>query len=86
MVAKPPQRIPVRRRESEVTTAAWQLDVSCDQGRGNIVLVDVSEQASCFRGDGIFLGWSQVRLAEIYQTLTESLAGSDADPPLLQLG
>src|SRR5262249_13556230 len=72
VVAEPLDRVPVRRRESSVTASAWRLKVISDQGEGSIVLIEVTEQISCFRGDGIFLGWSQARLAEAYNELTQA--------------
>jgi hypothetical protein len=86
VVAEPLERVPVRRRESGVTASAWRLKVVSDQGGGSIVLVELSEQSSGFRGDGIFLGWSQARLAEAYQELTQELGAGDSDFELLQLG
>lgn len=84
IVAGPVERVPVRLRESSATTAAWRLDVSCDQGAGHVVLVD-APGGSFYRGDGIFLGWPQDRLAEIYRTVTGwNTAGPDQH--LLQLG
>jgi hypothetical protein len=86
VVAEPLERVSVRRRESGVTASAWRLKVVSDQGGGSIVLVEVSEQRSCFRGDGIFLGWSEAHLSEAYQELTQALGAGDSDLELLQLG
>ena len=84
IVAAPLERVPVRRRESDVTSSAWCLKVNTDQGAGTIVLIEVSSEQSCFRGDGIFLGWSEARMAEVYGDLTRTSGGSDLE--LLQLG
>jgi hypothetical protein len=84
IVAAPLERVPVRRRESDVTSSAWRLKVESDQGAGSIVLIEISADRSCFRGDGIFLGWSEARMAEAYADLTRSSGGSDLE--LLQLG
>jgi len=86
IVVKPLERVPVRRRESGVTTSAWRLDASCDQGRGGIVFVDGPPPGPHYRGEGLFLGWSQERLAEAYKTLSELIATSDSSFELLQLG
>jgi hypothetical protein len=86
VVTEPLERIAIRRRESGVTASAWRLKVASDQGEGSIVLVELSEQRSCFRGDGIFLGWSEARLAEVYRELTQALGAGDTDLELLQLG
>jgi hypothetical protein len=86
LVAKPPERVMVRRRASAVTGSAWRLEVASDQGVGGIVLVDISPDEACFRGDGIFLGWSQTQLTQAYQALTEALRVLASDLELLQLG
>jgi hypothetical protein len=86
VVAEPLERVAIRRRESGVTASAWSLKVASDQGMGSIVLVELSEQRSCFRGDGIFLGWPEARLAEAYRELTQALGAGDSDLELLQLG
>jgi hypothetical protein len=85
VVAKPLERVPVRQRESSLTTSAWRLEIACDQGRGGIALIELTAQHSFFRGDGIFLGWSQERLGEAYRMLTE-LGADDSHFELLQLG
>jgi hypothetical protein len=61
--------MPIRTRASGVTQSAWRLAVACDQGTGTIVLAEVSPQRSCYRGDGIFLGWPQEKLAAVYVAL-----------------
>jgi hypothetical protein len=86
VVAEPMQRVPVRTGGSGAIESAWRLGVVSDQGRGGIVLVDVSPRQSCFQGDGVFLGWSQRRMAETYKTLTEPLSALGSDPVLPQLG
>jgi hypothetical protein len=86
LVVNPLERVPVRRRESGVTTSAWRMDVTCQQGRGGIVFVDGPEPGPYFRGEGIFLGWPQDRLAEAYKTLSKFIAQSDSSFELLQLG
>ncbi len=88
IVARPLERVLVRRRESSVTTAAWRLDLTCDQGAGGIVRIEAatdSGEQGIYRGDGVFLGWSQERLAEVYDTLTRPTGGG-SDFELLQLG
>jgi hypothetical protein len=85
IVTRPLERVLVRRRESQVTTSAWRLDVTCDQGSGGIVRIQPSPDELYFRGEGLFLGWQQEKLAELYETLT---APTDDGPDLelLQLG
>lgn len=85
IVAMPLERVPVRRRESQVTTSAWRLAVTCDQGAGSIVRVEVSADEIYHRGDGIFLGWMQAQLEEVYRTLTAP-TDSGPDLELMQLG
>jgi hypothetical protein len=65
---QPVSRVPVRTREGRVTTSAWHLEVTAAEGRGGIVRVDAPGGA-LFRGDGVFLGWEQARLAEAYARL-----------------
>ena len=85
---RPVERVLVRRRESQVTTSAWRVEVTCDQGAGGIVRVEVATatgEQPVYRGDGVFLGWSQERLAEAYDSLSRP---TDTGPAfeLLQLG
>jgi hypothetical protein len=86
VVVGPLERVPVRTRESAVIGSAWRLGITCDQGVGAIVLVDLSGGTSLFRGDGVFLGWPQARLGEAYRLWTGSLAALEPDLELLQLG
>ena len=62
-------RFPIRTRESAVTLSAWRLSVACDEGEGAIVRVDSSAEERFYRGEGIFLGWSEERLASAYEVL-----------------
>ena len=52
-----------------MTLSAWRLSVASDEGEGSIVRVDVSAGATFHRGEGIFLGWSEKRLASAYDAL-----------------
>lgn len=63
------ERVPVRTRESASTLSAWRLSVAAAQGEGSIFLVDGPAGAPLFRGDGVFLGWAQERLAAAYEEL-----------------
>lgn len=78
-----PARTPIRTRESGVTQSAWRLEVDSDRGPGWIVRLDGAR--TLYRGDGVFLGWSQERLAAAWVALLPSAAGSDPEPPQ-QLG
>ena len=62
------ERFPIRTRESASTLSGWRLSVASVQGEGSIVLVD-GGGGPLFRGDGVFLGWAQERLAAAYEAL-----------------
>jgi hypothetical protein len=84
LCAKPRERLPIRTRSSGVTQSAWRLEVSCDQGTGAIVVAEVSPRESYYRGEGVFLGWTQEELAAVHDAL---LRRSDEPPfELPQLG
>ena len=63
------ERFLIRMRGDSVTQSAWRLSVSADQGQGTIIFVDASSEETFYRGDGVFLGWPQDRLAEAYKAL-----------------
>ena len=65
-----------------MTRAGWRLEVECAQGRGAIVLAEASAAESWHRGEGILLGWTQEKLAEVYQALTRR-DDPEADSPQL---
>lgn len=77
------QRFPIRLRESGSTLSAWRLEVACDEGVGALLCIDATGEA-LYRGEGVFLGWDQERLALAYRALQPR---SDEPPlELLQLG
>lgn len=78
------ERFAIRTRESSVTRAGWRLAVASETGAGAIVLVELAVGQAVHRGEGVFLGWSQERLAEAYAALSPR----DTDPPFetAQLG
>ena len=84
LAANPLARVPVRRRDSDYTLSAWRMEVTCDQGSGTIALVEISPAESRYRGDGVFLGWPQDRLAEVYRDLTSGDTGPGFE--MMQLG
>jgi hypothetical protein len=86
IVVKPPERVPVLSPVGAVTESAWRLEITSDQGTGDIVLLDTRPRRSSFQGDGVFLGWSQAQLTEAYRTFTEPLRARGTDLELLQLG
>lgn len=77
------ERASIRTRESGVTHAAWRMQIDSDAGNGTITLVDAGG-VPIYRGDGLFLGWSQEQLGETYQRLL----APDTEPPfeVMQLG
>ncbi len=84
IVAKPLERVNVRSRASQVTRSAWRLEVTSPRGNGAILMVEVSPQETHYRGEGIFLGWSQERLGGAYRALAPRT--DDTDPEMPQLG
>jgi len=84
MVAQPLERVNVRSRGSQVTRSAWRLEASSPAGSGAIVLLELSAEESFYRGEGIFLGWPQQKLAGAYQALAPRSA--ESEPELPQLG
>ncbi len=63
------ERIAIRTRKSGVTQSAWRLEAQAREGRGEIVIVEVSPGETFYRGDGMFLGWPQERMSEIVAAL-----------------
>jgi len=63
------ERSPIRTRESRVTLSGWQLSVESDQGKGAIVLVEAGPGKARYRGEGVFLGWTEEQLREAYESL-----------------
>src|SRR5258708_258460 len=64
------RRVPLRTRQSGVTRAGWRLEVACAQGVGSVVVAEVSASETWYRGEGILLGWTQEKLAELHGALT----------------
>lgn len=81
--AQPRERVPIRTRGSGVTTAAWRLEISSDQGTGAIVMVEATPQESYYRGEGLFLGWAQDRLAAVHDAMLPKSDESSFDMPQL---
>lgn len=84
LVAQPLERVNVRTRASQVTLSAWRLEASSPAGRGSIVLLEPPAEESIYRGEGIFLGWTQQQLARAYQALAPK--SDEPAPDLPQLG
>ncbi len=81
--ARPPERVPIRARSGTVTQSAWRLEVTSELGGGSIVLVEISDREAYYRGEGVFLGWSQDRLALAYKALLPRLHEGPVDVPQL---
>jgi len=63
------ERFPIRTREGSTTQSGWRLLVESDRGGGAIVFVEASPAQTFYRGEGVFLGWDQDRLASAYRAL-----------------
>jgi hypothetical protein len=62
-------RFLIRLRDGSATQSAWRLSVESDEGQGAIILVEASPEETFCRGEGVFLGWPQERLASAYRAL-----------------
>jgi hypothetical protein len=82
-VVSPPERVPIRLRESSVTLSAWRMEIGAAEGSGTLVRVE-TPGGSLFRGEGWFLGWSQDAMSTAW---TDLLPPAPPDPVgLPQLG
>lgn len=72
------ERSPIRSRESGSTQSGWRLAVASDEGEGSITLFEAVPGCALYRGEGVFLGWPQDRLASAYA----ALAPKDEAAPL----
>jgi hypothetical protein len=77
------ERSPLRARQTLVTLSAWRLMIASEQGEGTITLVEPSSEEVFYRGDGIFLGWSQDRLASAYAALAPKDEAAPLETPQL---
>jgi hypothetical protein len=82
VTAEPPVREPIRVRGMTVTISAWRIVASSAQGPGTLVLAEQGGK-SWYRGDGIFLGWPQERLAAAWKALLPAPEPSGDDFPQL---
>ncbi len=64
-----PERVSIRTRANDLPLPAWSVQVASEQGWGTLLHLRIPRQGIYYRGDGVFLGWSQERLAAAYQTL-----------------
>jgi len=74
------ERAPIRMRESGVTHSGWRMEISADEGSGSIMLVELPDGRSVYRGDGLFLGWTREQLETTYGDMREV-----PDEPLFEL-
>jgi hypothetical protein len=82
--AAEPERVVLRLRGSTVTVSGWRIAVEAPRGPGSIVLAENGAQ-KFYRGEGVFLGWSQERLEAAYRALLPP-AGGTGGGDHLQLG
>jgi hypothetical protein len=83
VTATEPARVPLRIRGAAVTMSGWRIGVQAARGAGSIVLAEHGPERF-YRGDGVFLGWTQERLDAAYRALLPPAEGSSDDH--LQLG
>ncbi len=65
------ERAPIRMRESGVTHSGWRMEIGSDQGSGSIMLVELPDGRSVYRGEGMFLGWPREQLEAAYGAMRE---------------
>ena len=63
------ERFLIRLREGSNTQSGWRLSVAADEGPGTIIALEIPPDVVFYRGDGIFLGWTQERMAAAYKAL-----------------
>jgi len=81
--ASEPERVILRMRGAAVTVSGWRIGAETPRGPGTIVLAEQAGQ-KFYRGEGVFLGWSQERLEAAYLALLPPSQGPGDDH--LQLG
>ncbi|MEO8053513.1 MAG: hypothetical protein ABI768_00050 [Acidobacteriota bacterium] len=79
-------RVAARARDVAHTFSAWALVVDTAQGPGRIVRIELTPDATLWRGDGIFLGWTSERLAAAWDALRAAEPELEASPDFQQLG
>jgi hypothetical protein len=80
------ERVAARARDVAHTFSAWAISVETAQGAGRIVRIELTPDATLWRGDGVFLGWTHERLAAAWAALRAAEPAPDAAPDLPQLG
>jgi hypothetical protein len=77
------ERFPVRTRDNALTCSSWRLLIETDKGPGAIVLIEYSPETSFYRGEGVFLGWSQERMAAAYKAFVPDPEPDNSEIPQL---
>jgi len=67
-------------------TSGWRLELTSARGSGCIVRIDPPHARSYYSGEGNFRGWSQERLASMYESIAVQPGTDDPHPTQLQLG
>ncbi len=80
------ERVAARARDVAHTFAAWALVVDTAQGPGRIVRIELTPDATLWRGDGVFLGWTTDRLSAAWDALRAAEPVPEASPDFPQLG
>ena len=80
------ERVAARARDVSHTFSAWALLVETARGPGRIVRIELTPDATLWRGDGVFLGWTTGRLAAAWEALRAAEPAPEADPDFPQLG
>ena len=63
------ERFLIRLREGSTTQSGWRLAVASDEGPGTIIALEIPPDVVFYRGEGVFLGWTQERMAAAYKAL-----------------
>ena len=79
---RPPERVPIRLRESGVTLSAWRLGVTGPEGAGTLVRVE-TPGGTLYRGEGWFLGWTQEAMSSAWTELLPPAEQEPMDTPQL---
>jgi len=79
------ERHPIRTREGRSILSGWRMTIAAREGEGTITRVDLpSVDGALHRGEGLFLGWPEERLAAAYAALLPM--EEPTSPTLPQLG
>jgi hypothetical protein len=79
-------RVAARARGVAHTFSAWALSVETTHGPGRIVRIELTPDTTLWRGDGVFLGWTSLRLSAAWDALRAAEPEPEASPEFQQLG